>query len=76
VDRVLATLVSRAFRRGVRGEPLWLAVGAGLWLVRRMRNKDDSVVWSGKLDPGQKLVIRTREPDGDSAIVSSAPAEV
>lgn len=41
IDKVLAVLVARGLRRGLRGEPLWLAVGMGAWLVRRARREDD-----------------------------------
>ncbi|MGH9029671.1 MAG: hypothetical protein ACRDV4_08670 [Acidimicrobiales bacterium] len=55
----------------MRGEPLWLAVGVGAWLVRRVRQKGDATVWKGKIQPGQRLVIRAfdpREPGGSAAV--------
>jgi hypothetical protein len=60
VDRLLGRLVSRSFRRGLGGEPVWLAVGAAAWLVVRSRNKDKPVVWSGTLGEGQSLVLTNR----------------
>ncbi len=60
VARLLGRLVSRSFRRGLAGEPIWLAVGAAAWLVVRSRNKDKPLVWSGNLAEGQSLVLTNR----------------
>jgi hypothetical protein len=60
VDRLLGRLVSRSFRRGLAGEPIWLAVGAAAWLVVRSRNKDKPLVWSGTLEEGQSVVLTNR----------------
>jgi len=57
VDRLLRALVSRSMRRGRAGEPIWLAVAAAAWLVRRSLKTRDKVVWSGRVEPGQRLVI-------------------
>jgi len=65
VDRLLSSVITRAFRRGFAGEPVWLAAGAALWLVRRARRRPDAVVWSGRVSPGDHLVITTRGP-GDA----------
>ncbi len=62
MDRLLRSLVSRAARRGFGGEPLWLAVAAAAWLVRRARNQRDEAVWSGRVAPGERLVIAVSEP--------------
>jgi hypothetical protein len=62
VDRLLGSLVSRAARRGFGGEPLWLAVAGAAWLVRRGRNQRNKVAWSGRLGPGERLVIAVAEP--------------
>ncbi|HUY64211.1 MAG TPA: hypothetical protein VMV14_06800 [Acidimicrobiales bacterium] len=63
MDRLLGALVTRGVRRGLGGEPLWLAVGLAAWLVRRARRSEPPVVWSGRLAPGQSLVIGARGPD-------------
>jgi hypothetical protein len=60
VDRLLGRLVSRSFRRGLAGEPVWLAVGAAAWLVVRSRRRDKPIVWSGTLNEGQALVLTNR----------------
>ena len=52
--------MTRSFRRGLGGEPVWLAVGAAAWLVVRSRKKDKPVVWSGTLNEGQSLVLVNR----------------
>ena len=57
MDRLLRALASRAARRGMGGEPLWLAVAVAAWLVRRARNQRDEVVWRGRVEPGQRLVV-------------------
>jgi hypothetical protein len=57
VDRVLRVLVTRAMRRGRGGEPIWLAVAAAAWLVRRTLKTRGQVAWSGRVEPGQRLVI-------------------
>ncbi len=63
MDRLLRILVSRAVRRGRGGEPIWLAVAGAAWLVRRGLNSRDEVAWSGRLEPGQRLVIAVGDRD-------------
>jgi hypothetical protein len=70
MDRLLRTLVSRAARRGLAGEPVWLAVAAAAWLVRRARSQRDEVVWSGRVEPGERIVIAV----GDPGAAQPAPA--
>jgi hypothetical protein len=62
MDRLLASLVSRAFRRGRNGEPIWLAVAAAAWLLRRARRRDGETVWSGKVAVGERLAITIFDP--------------
>jgi len=62
VERLLGVLVSRAMRRGRGGEPIWLAVAAAAWLVRRGLKSRGEVAWSGRVEPGQRLVIAVRGP--------------
>jgi hypothetical protein len=62
VDRILRTLVSRAVRRGLAGEPVWLAVAAAAWLVRRARSKGSPVVWKGRVEPGERVLIAIVDP--------------
>jgi len=62
MDRLLSTLVSRSMRRGLRGEPVWLAVAAGAWLWRRARQDTDKTLWSGRVRPGERLVITAIDP--------------
>jgi hypothetical protein len=72
MDRLLGTLSSRALRRGLRGEPLWLAVGVGVWMWRRARRGTSNPIWSGKVRPGQRLVVT---PLDRRAKGETAPAE-
>ena len=57
IDRLLQRLVSKSFRRGFGGEPVWIAVGAAAWLVVRSRKRDRPVVWSGPLREGESLTL-------------------
>lgn len=58
-DRALGQIARRGVRRGLAGEPLWLALGIGAWLLARERNQRSGLVWSGRLDPGDRLVIES-----------------
>jgi hypothetical protein len=49
-------------RRGLAGEPIWLAVGIGIWMVRRARNAGPEVIWKGRVQPGQRLTVITTDP--------------
>jgi hypothetical protein len=64
MDWILAALVSRAIRRGRAGDPLWLAVGAAAWMLRRtLKDNDKSrVAWSGRISPGERLQISVGDP--------------
>lgn len=62
MDRLLGRIVSRSLRRGLSGEPLWLAVGVAAWMVRRARQRGPEVVWKGRVEPGQRLLIATTDP--------------
>jgi hypothetical protein len=62
VDRLLRTLVSRSLKRGLAGEPIWLVVAVGVWLVRRARKAGPEVIWEGRVAPGQRLVVTTTDP--------------
>jgi len=61
VDWLLGRLVSLARRRGRAGEPLWLAVAGAAWLVRRARSDRGTVLWSGRLAAGERLVLDMTE---------------
>ncbi len=82
LDGLLQRLVSRSFRRGLGGEPVWLAVGAAAWLVVRSRRRDRPVVWSGRLEEGQwadtsgssdlKVEGRAHQHDGLSRVAAAS----
>jgi len=61
VDRLLRSLVTRSLRRGLAGEPIWLAVAVGAWLIRRARKSGPEVIWQGRVSPGQRLVVTTSD---------------
>jgi len=60
LDGLLQRLITRSFKRGLGGEPVWLAVGVAAWLVVRSRRKERPIVWSGRLEEGQGLNLRVR----------------
>lgn len=62
IDRLLKTLLTRGLRRGLGGEPAWLALGAVAWLVRRSRQRRNEVLWSGRVQAGERLLVRTYVP--------------
>lgn len=62
MDRLLRTLVTRGLRRGLGGEPAWLVLGAVAWLVRRSRKHRDEVLWSGRVQAGEGLLVRAYVP--------------
>ncbi|MDA8184351.1 MAG: hypothetical protein ACYCUF_08885 [Acidimicrobiales bacterium] len=60
VDRLLGTVVRRGFRRGFAGDPVFLVVGACAWMVLRARRRPAAVVWQGRLEPGESLLVSSR----------------
>lgn len=62
MDRLLSFVVTRGFRRGFAGEPAWLVLGLAAWLVRRARRRGPEVVWSGRLQAGERLVLTSWVP--------------
>ncbi len=62
MDRILRTIATRSLRRGMAGEPIWLAVAVGIWLVRRARRAGPELLWEGRVSPGQRLVVTTTAP--------------
>ncbi|HZU79857.1 MAG TPA: hypothetical protein VE991_08065 [Acidimicrobiales bacterium] len=63
MDGILGWLTTRAWRRGRGGEPVWLAVAAAAWLVRRTLRDRDAVVWRGEVAPGESLTVTTVAPE-------------
>jgi len=61
MNRLLEIIMRRGFRRGLAGEPAWIAVAVLAWLVMRS-TKVDPVVWAGNLAEGEGLVIRASGP--------------
>ena len=62
IDRLLRQLISTGRRRGRGGEPVWIAVAMAAWLVRRARNSEPKVVWSGRVAPGERITVSTFGP--------------
>ena len=57
MERLLRSLTSKGLRRGLAGEPVWLAVGLASWLVRRARRRPPEVVWRGRIRPGERILV-------------------
>lgn len=71
---MLESLTRRGIQRGLIGGSrawLWVGVGAGtLRLLRRLMAEEPEVLWRAAVEPGEKLVIKVREP-GDEATGTS-----
>lgn len=44
------------------GEPAWLVLGLAAFLVRRARRRGPEVLWSGRLQAGERLVLTSWIP--------------
>jgi hypothetical protein len=40
---------------------MWFVVGASAWALRRSRRKRDAVVYRTVLEPGEGLIVATRQ---------------
>lgn len=49
-------------RRGA-GEPVWIAVAAAVWLVRRQAARSGSVLWRGTVGSDEVLTVSVRSPE-------------
>ena len=61
MDRILAALLQWARRRGLAGEPVWLAVAVAAWLVRRSLHQAPPML-TERLEPGDQLTVTTMDP--------------
>jgi hypothetical protein len=68
VTALLSWLVRRAMRRGLAGEPVWLAVGAAAWLIRKASEDRQPVVWRGTVRPGDRLSVRSWLPGDEQQV--------
>jgi hypothetical protein len=63
VDYLLRRLVRAAARRGMRGEHwAWFALAAGAFVLRRSRRREDPLVYSQRVNPGDRLLVSIRSP--------------
>jgi hypothetical protein len=66
METFLRYLQVRAFGRGMRGHNLaWFVVGIAMWMLLRARKSED-VVYRTKLNPGERLFIRSGPSSPDS----------
>jgi hypothetical protein len=79
MSKALGYLVRRGLRQGLLGgEPLWLWLGGGALAVRlalRVLRKNEEVVFSEKLRPGERLVITHRPRTGHNGRRESTAAQ-
>lgn len=63
---VLSSLTRRGVQKGLVGGSrawLWIGVGAAtLRLLRRLMAEEPETLWRAAVQPGEKVVIRVREP--------------
>lgn len=63
---MLKELRSRSLREGVfGGSRRWLAVGVFVWILRAVQwamQRPSEVVYRGRLEPGETLVVAARPP--------------
>ena len=70
IDRLLGRLVSRSFRRGLAGEPVFLVLGAAAWLVVRSRKQRAPGRLVGDLERGRQAGSRRISGGRDRATTS------
>ncbi len=65
MDYLLRRLVKVATRRGMRGEHwAWFALAAGAYVLQRARRRQEPVVYSRNVKPGDRLLVTVRSPKG------------
>lgn len=67
MESILRYFQVKAFGRGMRGyNTAWFVVGAAVWMLLRARRGED-VVYRTRLNPGERLVIRSDLPGSSSS---------
>ncbi len=62
MDYLLRRLFRTAARRGLGGEHwAWFLIAGAAYLLRRARSKDQRLVTSSRLVPGDRLLITVRD---------------
>jgi hypothetical protein len=63
VDYLLRRLVRAGTRRGMRGEHwAWFAIAAGAFVLQRARRREDPLVYSQRVNAGDRLLVSIRSP--------------
>jgi hypothetical protein len=73
MDYLLRRLIKLATRKGMRGEHwAWFALAAGAFVLQRARRREDPVVYSRRVEAGDRLLISIRPPKGQPLDDSSS----
>jgi hypothetical protein len=63
MDYLLRRLAKVATRRGMRGEHwAWFVLAGGAYVLRRARRREDPLVFSRQMGPGDRLLVSIRSP--------------
>lgn len=66
MDLLLRRLMRSAARRGMRGEHwAWFVIALAAFVLRRARRRDDPLVLSRRLAPGDRLLLSVRSPNSE-----------
>jgi len=63
MDQLLRRIMRVAARRGMRGEHwAWFVIAGAAFVLRRARRRDDPVVFSRRVEPGDQLLVTVQSP--------------
>jgi|HubBroStandDraft_1064217.scaffolds.fasta_scaffold1341681_2 hypothetical protein len=67
MDYLLRRLLRAALRRGRQGEHwAWFVLAAGAYVLQRARRRQDPLVYSSRINPGDRLLVSIRSPKGEA----------
>jgi hypothetical protein len=63
MDQLLRRIMRTAARRGIRGEHwAWFVIAGAAFVLRRARRREDPVVFSRRVAPGDQLLVTVQSP--------------
>jgi hypothetical protein len=66
MDLLLRRIMRTAARRGMRGEHwAWFVIAAAAFALRRARRREDPLVYSQTVVPGDRLLLSVRSSEGE-----------